>query len=161
MQLLPKLTKKQEKFVMRYFLNGKNASEAYRFAYDTDNMKSNTIWKEASQLLKHPNVTPWLTYYEANQAETIRTEIKYGIQEAISDADELLLMAIEGQGKYQEPNLTAASKFFELKNRLAGNFEKDNQQKSVQVNTMGSVLLDGQALDLNVGKQVEETQSQE
>lgn len=152
---LPKLKKKQQNFVLRFFSNGKNASEAYRYAYDCEGMKSNAICVEASRLLKNPNVTLWLEYYEKNQAETIKNEINYTVQQAMNEADEYLMMALEGQGRYNEPNLGAAAKFFELKNKLAGNFEKDNQQQAMQINSMGSIVIDKNPLELNVGKETE------
>lgn len=125
---LPKLPKKMNNFVMRFATNGNNASEAYRFAYDTKGMASNTVWSEASKLLKHHKVTPWLKWAEENEIEVQKEEIKYTTKQAISEADELMLMALEPQGKYKEPNLSAVSKFFELKNKLAGNFKEDNEQ---------------------------------
>lgn len=126
---LPKIKGQMKKFVMYLANNCKSASEAYRYAYNAENMKSNTVWKEASKLLKHPKVTPWLKWIEENQTEVAQNEIKYNTEQAICDADELLLMALENQGKYSEPNLGAAAKFFELKNRLAGNFKQDNEQQ--------------------------------
>lgn len=52
-----KLTTKQENFCLAYLETG-NASEAYRRAYDAQNMKPEAIWTEASVLLKHPLVAP-------------------------------------------------------------------------------------------------------
>lgn len=159
---LPKLKKKMKDFVL-HFYKSNNASEAYRYAYNTENMKSNTIWKEASRLLKHPHVAPWLEYLGKNVSEVVAEDLKYSVKQAINEADELLLMALENQGKNDEPNLQAALKAFELKNRLAGNFEADNKQGATNVNTMGTVLVDGNAISLNVGKstEAEETEKQE
>jgi phage terminase small subunit len=50
------LTVKQENFCMKYIETG-NASEAYRKAYDTKNMKPETIHKRASELLGNGEVT--------------------------------------------------------------------------------------------------------
>lgn len=152
---LPKLTQQQQNFLLRYFSNGKNASEAYRYAYNTKKMQSSSVWVEASKLLKNPKVTLWVEYYEANQKETIQEEVNYTAQQAFNELDELLIIALEGQGKLKDPNVSAATKIVELKNRLVGNFEKDNQQKSVQINTMGTVLVDDKPLELKVGQEVE------
>ena len=65
-QNLPKLTYKQQKFVMRYVQNGGNATEAYKFAYECSGMSNDTIHSEASKLLKHPKVAPWIEYYQNN-----------------------------------------------------------------------------------------------
>ncbi len=136
---LPKISKKAQKFVSRYCTNGENGSEAYRFSYDASNMKPNTVWKEASKLLNNPKVAPWIKYYKENAAETAKDEIDYSLQKAFSEANELLLMALEPQGKYKEPNIPTALKAFELKNRLKGNFEKDNEQQNNE-NTIINVI---------------------
>ena len=49
------LTPKQERFALAYIETG-NASEAYRQAYDAGNMKPETIWARACELLKNSKV---------------------------------------------------------------------------------------------------------
>ncbi len=56
---LPDLTEQQREFV-RHVLAGKTASDAYRAAYNTENMKPNSIWREASLLASNKNVAQWL-----------------------------------------------------------------------------------------------------
>ena len=50
------LTIKQEKFCNKYVECG-NASEAYRFAYNANKMKDETIARTAHGLLDHPKIT--------------------------------------------------------------------------------------------------------
>lgn len=50
------LTPKQEAFCLAYIETG-NASEAYRRAYDAENMSVDAVKVEASNLLKHPNIS--------------------------------------------------------------------------------------------------------
>lgn len=50
------LTPKQEKFAQKYIETG-NAAEAYRLAYDAENMKPVTIRRKAAELLEHGNVS--------------------------------------------------------------------------------------------------------
>ncbi len=50
------LTPKQEKFAQKYIEIG-NAAEAYRLAYDAENMKPVTIRRKAAELLEHGNVS--------------------------------------------------------------------------------------------------------
>jgi phage terminase small subunit len=50
-----KLTPKQEKFCQKYIELG-NAAEAYRHAYDAENMKPVTIRRKAAELLEGGNV---------------------------------------------------------------------------------------------------------
>lgn len=52
------LTLKQENFCQFYVDLEGNASEAYRMAYDTSNMRPESVWTEASNLLSNPKVTP-------------------------------------------------------------------------------------------------------
>lgn len=50
------LTPKQEKFSQKYVEVG-CAADAYRFAYDAENMKPVTIRRKAAELLEHGNVS--------------------------------------------------------------------------------------------------------
>ena len=49
------LTAKQEQFAQSV-AHGKTLSDAYRGAYDCDNMKDQSVWTEASKLMDHPQV---------------------------------------------------------------------------------------------------------
>jgi hypothetical protein len=48
------LTIKQELFISEYLIDG-NATRAYKTAYNTENMKESTIYRNAHELLKHNN----------------------------------------------------------------------------------------------------------
>jgi hypothetical protein len=50
------LTVKQEAAAQAYIENGGNQSEAYRTAYDAENMQDDTIWSRASELFKNSKV---------------------------------------------------------------------------------------------------------
>lgn len=50
------LTKKQEAFAQKVVEIG-NASEAYRQIYSTDTKRAQTVWTDACELAKHPNVS--------------------------------------------------------------------------------------------------------
>ena len=54
--MVNKLTPKQETFCQEYIKCG-NASQAYRKAYDCENMKPETINVKACELLKNGNIT--------------------------------------------------------------------------------------------------------
>ncbi len=62
------LTPKQEAFAQAY-LETSNASEAYRRAYNTTNMKDNSIWECACRLLKDRKVTSRLAELQQMSAE--------------------------------------------------------------------------------------------
>lgn len=56
---LPDLTPKQYGF-MCGILAGMTGADAYRDAYNAENMEDNPIWVEASRLKSHPKVSLWL-----------------------------------------------------------------------------------------------------
>ena len=56
---MKRLTPKQEKFAREYFRTGA-PSEAYRLAYDAENMKPETVARCAATLLADPNITATL-----------------------------------------------------------------------------------------------------
>lgn len=56
---MARLQPKQEKFCQLYIELG-NASEAYRQAYDTSRMKSETVGRKAQELLKHGIITAYI-----------------------------------------------------------------------------------------------------
>ncbi len=61
------LTIKQERFV-RAYLNGGNASAAYREAYSTNGMKDATVNREAHELLQAPKITTRVDELEGQAA---------------------------------------------------------------------------------------------
>jgi phage terminase small subunit len=67
-----RLTQKQETFCLAYVETG-NASEAYRRAYSTKNMKPATVNDEASKVLRSPHVSHRVQ--ELKKAVQERTEI--------------------------------------------------------------------------------------
>lgn len=62
------LTPKQEKFVNKYLECG-NASEAYRHAYNTANMKPSSVQRKAKELLDDGKITARLEYLKSHLAE--------------------------------------------------------------------------------------------
>ena len=84
------LTPKQEKFC-REFIKCGNASEAYRKAYNAENMKPETINRKASELLDNGKITA--------RVQELDKEKK---NEAIADAQEIqetLTRLLRGQEK--------------------------------------------------------------
>jgi len=66
------LTQKQEAFALAYFETG-NASEAYRRAYNAENMKPESINRKAKEMLDHGKVTARLA--ELREAAAKRNQI--------------------------------------------------------------------------------------
>lgn len=124
MENLPILTDKQEKFLLYYFTNNKNATDAYKKAYSPKKMNDNSICVEASRLLKHPKVALWLDYYNKNQQEVIENEVKYTVKDSFNEIDEVIKLAKKPQGKSGSLNLGAAIKGIELKGKLKGLYKE-------------------------------------
>ena len=95
---LPKLTTKQQSFVLRYCINDNNASEAYRYAYDCKNMSDEAINVEASKLMKNPKVTLWVEQAQSNVQQVIEDKIKYSALDCFNELDEVRLRAKKDKG---------------------------------------------------------------
>lgn len=68
------LTEKQEKFARYYIDTDGNASEAYRLAYNTENMKPESIWTNACQLRADAKVARRIAEIRAERAEESKIE---------------------------------------------------------------------------------------
>ncbi len=121
-QELPKLTDKQQMFVLKYVINGNNASEAYRSAYDCADMKDESINVEASKLLKNPKVSLWIEQANANVQQVFEDEIKYSAKDCFDELAEVQARARKAGGNYQHE-----IKAIELKGKLAGRFTDKHQ----------------------------------
>ncbi len=84
------LTIKQEKFCTVYIETG-NASEAYRQAYNSSNMKNETINRKAHEVLENGNVTARLNELKEKHAkrheitvDTLLAELEENRQAALS-----------------------------------------------------------------------------
>lgn len=64
------MTPKQEAFALAYVETG-NASEAYRRAYNAENMKPEAVWVEASRTLADPNVSLRVMELQQENAERL------------------------------------------------------------------------------------------
>jgi len=86
---LPQLTENQMMFV-KGILDGKTGSDAYRAAYNCENMKPETIWAAASRLRHDTKVSAWLeAAQEAEMASAKRT-----IEQHINRLDRLQAIAL-------------------------------------------------------------------
>jgi hypothetical protein len=114
---LPKLTDKQQQFILRYAINGNNGAEAYRFAYNCEGSNEATINSEVNKLLKNPKITLWLNQAEANVQEVFQDEIKYSAKDCFDELAEVQKRAKTKGGNYQHE-----LKAIELKGKLGGLF---------------------------------------
>lgn len=119
---LPKLTDKQQQFVLRYSINGNNGADAYRFAYNCDGSSEATINTEVNKLLKNPKITLWLKQAEANVQQAFKEEIKYSAKDCFEELAEVQQRARKRGGNYQHE-----IKAIELKGKLGGLFVDKHQ----------------------------------
>lgn len=148
---LPRLTYKQQKFVMRYIQNGGNASEAYRYAYDCSKMSDKAINVEASKMLKNPNITLWIEHYQKNVQDFIDEEIMYSTNDAFQELEELQQKSMSSSKTFN-----IAMKAIENKCKLKGLFTDKVEVSGGATVQMGSVEIDGNALTLNIGEPANE-----
>lgn len=148
---LPRLTYKQQKFVMRYIQNGGNASEAYRYAYDCSKMSDKAINVEASKMLKNPNITLWIEHYQKNVQDFIDEEIMYSTNDAFQELEEL-----QQKSMTSSKTFNIAMKAIENKCKLKGLFTDKVEVSGGATVQMGSVEIDGNALTLKIGEPVNE-----
>lgn len=134
------LTAKQEKFC-HGVVKGLSYSDAYREAYDADNMKPETINRKAKELIDNGNITARLKELRGK----IEEELKYSAKESFNKLKELQDKA-EFNG-----NINAAIKAEELKGKLANLYKEKEQNVNVSVNVMPDVKIDGSEFELDIG----------
>lgn len=111
MDKLPDITLKQEAFCLG-LLCGMTASDAYRDAYDTENMATKTIWEAACRLHGHSKVVARLDRARQAAAE------KEGLtaEAHARELKRLATLALAGK------NYGAAMRGEELRGRVAGHY---------------------------------------
>ena len=105
-----KLTGKQLAFVQGV-LKGANQSDAYRAAYNAENMSASTVWNEASKLFANPKVAARIRAGRARQEEVavqsgaaLRLHVEKELFELTTKAetDQARLRALELLGKLEK-----------------------------------------------------------
>lgn len=87
------LTAKQEAFCLAYLETG-NASEAYRKAYNAENMKPETVNRKAKELLDHGKISARIAQLQGEAAE--RNEVT--VDSLLAELEEARQLALqEGQ----------------------------------------------------------------
>lgn len=103
-----KLTFKQEKFCQYYVDTEGNASEAYRMSYDAAKMKPESVWTEASILLKIPKVSQRIDEIKkerAEQSKVQRETVERVLMDIItSDPSDLYIVEADGKVKTKNPH---------------------------------------------------------
>ncbi|HHW7568801.1 TPA: terminase small subunit [Mannheimia haemolytica] len=84
------LTPKQEAFCLAYIETG-NASEAYRQAYETEDMKPETVHRKAKELMDNGKITARIEELKAEHAE----RHKLTVDDLLAELEEARLLAKE------------------------------------------------------------------
>lgn len=103
------LTAKQEAFAQN-IVSGMNQADAYRSAYDADNMSDNAIYREASLLMSRPKV--------AQRISEMRNELA---KPTIMSAQERLEW-LTGLIKDDESDVNAKLKAVDIMNKMQGGY---------------------------------------
>ncbi len=152
---LPELTMQQNTFV-KLISQGYIPTDAYIEAYNSTGKRA-TAYVEASKLLKHPKITPWLEYYKQVQKEHIANEIKYSIDDAFNEFEEMKLIALQSTDQWGRPNVQAANKAIEMKCKLKGLMSDDAILNNSITMQMGDVEVNGVPLEFNIGEATDAT----
>lgn len=130
-----KLTGKQSAFV-KAILKGANQSDAYREAYNAENMSDQAIWTEAGRLFRHPEVSRRITAGRAAQERqavhsgaSLRSHIERELFELSTkaDTDAGRLRALELLGKTEKCGI-----FLERKSDVTENMTAEELQSELE-----------------------------
>jgi len=146
---LPELTMQQNAFV-KLISQGYIPTDAYIEAYNCTGKRA-TAYVEASKLLKHPKITPWIDYYKQVMKDHIANEIKYSIDDAFTEFEEMKLIALQSTDQWGRPNVQAANKAIEMKCKLKALMSDDTINNNSITMQMGDVEVDGIPLRFNIG----------
>ena len=149
---LPELTMQQNEFV-KLMLQDYLPTDAYIEAYNWQGKRA-TAYVEVSRLLKNPKITLWLDYYKQVKKEHIANEIKYSIDDAFNEFEEMKLIALQSTDQWGRPNVQAANKAIEMKCKLKGLMSDDVNLNNSITMQMGDVEVDGIPLQYKIGDDV-------
>lgn len=144
---LPKLTPKENAFVFHLFTDCINSpTKAYKLSYDCENSSENTIYVEASRLMKNPKITLWIEYHESNLQEFQKEEIKYTRKDFFND-----LNRIRAKTEDSPKTVGVALKAIELIGKSLGYLKENVELSGSTTVQMGEIKIDNTALDFNIG----------
>ena len=128
------LTSKQEKFCQAIAVDKMNQSDAYRTAYDTENMKDKSIHEKASELASNVKVSSRIASIKSDLYDKLQEEIVYSKKQSFDNLSEIQELA-KGKGQYN-----VATKNEELKGKMLGYYEDTLNLKGDKNNPIESKL---------------------
>lgn len=153
---LPSLTTQQNAFVFHLFTDCiGNRAKAYKLSYDCKNSSEKTIYEEASKLLKHPKITPWIEYYGESLQDYQEKEIRYTRQDFFNELDRIRAKTEDTK------NVSVALKAIELKGKAAGHLKDKVEFEGKTVVQMESIEVDGEQVSFDVGSDTNEAETSE
>lgn len=137
-----KLTPKQERFCQN-IARGMSQADAYRDAYNTENMKEESIWTCSCRMMNDVKV---MSRVKELTAEAVK-DIKYEVEDCFRETDEILQLA------KMTDNLQIMLKAVEQKGKLKGLFKDKDSNVNVNVSVMPDVKINGEAFSLDIGEE--------
>lgn len=121
------LTPKQENFCLAYLETG-NASEAYRRAYDAENMKAETVNKRASELLDNGEVAGRLAELRA----PVIAKAQLTVEDLLRELEEARRLAIDTEAPAPAVSATMGkAKLLGLDKQVVDHISSDNSMSPV------------------------------
>lgn len=133
------LTPKQEKFCQG-IVKGLSQADAYRDAYNCENMSDDAIYREASLLMGSPKIAQRVNELRAE----VTQEIKFTVADALKEFNEAQ------ENLRLQNNWVGFGKITTEKAKLLGLYENDGSV-NVSVTMMPTVEIDGKELELDIG----------
>jgi hypothetical protein len=133
-----KLTGKQAAFVRAMLKGAGSQSEAYRAAYDAENMSEKSIWNESSKLMRHRAVAARLTAgFKAQEEQATHTgaSLRLHVEKELFDlttkaeSDQAKLRALELLGKLEKVGAFTERVSVENDNRSADEITAELEER--------------------------------
>lgn len=147
--MLKKLTAKEKDCLLNYVLNkdkGCSKTDAYKSAYNTENMSDASVAVEASRFFNKPKIKEYLEQIENNQQKAIENELNYRAIDAMNEYNSLQEKCMQSNKTYN-----VAKGCIDSKCKLAGLFADENKTELNNYVVMGDVEVDGETLNFDVG----------
>jgi len=141
-----KLSNKREAFCRYIGIDGLNASDSYRKAFDTDPINQASIHEQASKLLKIDKVSTRIQELKASVTDRLASEVVWDKSRIISE------LAINVEASRNVNQFAASSRAIELIGKAVNVFQPEAQQVNIAIiETLGrlpdSVLASLEALN--------------
>jgi len=141
-----KLSNKREAFCRYIGIDGLNASDSYRKAFDTDPINQASIHEQASKLLKIDKVSTRIQELKDSVTDRLASEVVWDRSRIISE------LAINVEASRNVNQFAASSRALELIGKAVNVFQPETQQVNIAIiETLGrlpdSVLASLEALN--------------